>query len=254
VAGEASTISVACACGKKLRAPATSAGRTAKCPGCGAAIVIPIPELIELVEPDQPAVTPPPIPFNSAPQPVIPYRTPSSYIHESIVWRDNKLAVAQCDQPFPMRCVKCNARVQNHEMKKAVMYWQHPAYYCALLLGLLPGAIVLLCVRKKTDVTYGVCQTHRAKRRKMILIGWMIALAGLGCFALAVVMLGSDAWHHSDLVPVAWLLGIACIFGSLIWAVIAVPAISVKRIKDNRMWVGGAGEEFLASLEVQQVN
>src|ERR1700678_1388967 len=39
MAGEAS-IQVVCACGKKLKAPATSAGKKARCPACGKVMVL----------------------------------------------------------------------------------------------------------------------------------------------------------------------------------------------------------------------
>jgi DNA-directed RNA polymerase subunit RPC12/RpoP len=43
MAQTADTISVHCACGKKLKAPATAAGRKAKCPACGNVLVIEAP-------------------------------------------------------------------------------------------------------------------------------------------------------------------------------------------------------------------
>jgi len=144
--------------------------------------------------------------------------------------------------------VKCNAPIEGDKMKRSTMYWQHPAYYFTLMLGILIGAIILLCVRKKTEVTFGLCSVHRAKRRNLILIGWGIALAGLGLLFLSILSMGSDDWRHSPLVPVAVILGIILVLGSLFWAVIAVPSISVRRIKDTMVWFSGAGEEFLASL------
>jgi hypothetical protein len=38
------TISVACGCGKRLKAPASAAGRRAKCPACSAPVLIPQPD------------------------------------------------------------------------------------------------------------------------------------------------------------------------------------------------------------------
>ncbi|MBN9121905.1 MAG: hypothetical protein J0I06_22650 [Planctomycetes bacterium] len=37
-------ITFACACGKTLRVPDTSAGKRAKCPACGAVVAIPTPQ------------------------------------------------------------------------------------------------------------------------------------------------------------------------------------------------------------------
>jgi hypothetical protein len=172
-------------------------------------------------------------------------------IATSVMWRENKLAVSYRDVPFPLRCVKCNAPLEPGEMKRATMYWQHPAYYATLCLGLLVGAIIILCVRQKTQVTAGLCKAHRVKRRYMILYGWLIALAGLGLEVLSVFFMSPGPWKNYGLTPLCAILGLVCIIGSLIWALVAVPAISVRKIKDRQVWFGGCGPEFLASLDVR---
>jgi hypothetical protein len=150
-----------------------------------------------------------------------------------------------------MRCVKCNAPLEPGEERRTTMYWQHPAYYATLLLGLLIGALILVCVRQKTEVTAGLCKVHRAKRRNLILIGWLAALAGIGLEVLSVFFMSPGPWKNYGLMPICAILGLVLIIGSLIWAVVAVPAISIKRIKDNWVWFGGLGSEFLTSLPEQ---
>jgi len=254
VAGE-NSITVQCACGKRLKAPATAVGKKARCPGCG--------EILELtagvpvavvsaaampVDSDEDGE----IPFSEpAAPPVLGYQTPSTYIDNSGLWRAKKLIIAPRNARLPMRCVKCNEPIDYNEAKKVDMYWQHPAYYACLLLGLLPGAIVLMCVRKKAEITFGICRSHRANRRNKVLIGWMIALIGLGLLVLAFLSMGSDEWRHSPLVPDAVFAGIVLILASLIWAAVAISAISVRRISGDRVWISGAGEQFLGSLPVQ---
>jgi hypothetical protein len=272
VAGE-NSISVQCACGKKLRAPATAVGKKARCPGCGEILELTAatpmtaapasaeaPTRLSALKPQKARVAAPPplpvhsdedgeIPFAESTNPqVLGYQTPSTYMDKSGLCREKKLIVSGLNVPFPMRCVKCNSAIEAHETKKIDMYWQHPAYYAFLLLGLLPGAIILLCVRKKTEVTFGLCRTHRASRRNKVLLGWLIALLGLGLLVLSFLSMGSDDWRHSPLVPVAVVAGIALVFGSLIWAAVAISAISIRRIKDDRVWISGAGEQFLGSL------
>src|SRR5205814_1652895 len=123
------------------------------------------------------------------------------------------------------------------------------AYYATLLLGLLVGAIILLCVRQKTQVTVGMCKVHRSKRRLKVLYGWLIALAGLGCWVLSVFFMSPGPWKNYGLTPICFFLGLALIIGSLIWALVAVSVVSVRRIADRTVWFSGCGEEFLASLE-----
>ncbi len=77
--GQDNSIPITCACGKKLRAPVTAAGKRMKCPGCGGAIEVPVPM--------EPAVLP-------IPAPVLAYHTPTAYVAPSSMWRENNLAVA----------------------------------------------------------------------------------------------------------------------------------------------------------------
>lgn len=152
-----------------------------------------------------------------------------------------------------MRCVKCNAAVEPDKVRRVMMYWQHPAYYATLLLGILIGAIILLCVRKKTEVTFGLCKVHRAQRRNKILIGWLIALAGLGLVVVAINLMSTPGWRGSSLPPAAMMSGIVLLLGSLFWAALAVSAISVRRISGNVVWFRGGGEAFLGSLPMQRM-
>ena len=64
-------IKVTCQCGRVLTAPASHAGKNARCPACGASFIIPLP--------DQPAPTPPAEPPPS--QPETPASTPDSPSH-----------------------------------------------------------------------------------------------------------------------------------------------------------------------------
>ena len=250
MAGE-NLITVDCSCVKKLRAPLTSAGKKVKCPGCGATLEIPAP----IAELRVPIARKSPNPVQTAagvgkplPQAVLSYRTPGGYAEPSMLHREFKLVVAPINASFPTRCLKCNAPVEPERMKRKTMYWQHPAWYATLLLGVWVGVIILICVRTKTSVTFGLCAEHRTKRRNLVLIGWGIALSGLGLFVLAFMLTASDASQHSPLVPVAWLGGVVLVFASLIWAVFATATISIRRIDGNRVWFGGAGKAFLSSL------
>ena len=45
------TISVKCVCGKKLKAPASAAGRKARCPKCGNVMTLEAPQLEEVFDP-----------------------------------------------------------------------------------------------------------------------------------------------------------------------------------------------------------
>ena len=250
MAGE-NLITVDCSCGKKLRAPLTSAGKKVKCPGCGATLEIPAP----IAELRVPIARKSPNPVQTATleaesdKAFAAFIEPmNGHVERSMLRREFKWVVAPINARFPTRCLKCNELVEPERMKRKTMYWQHPAWYATLLLGLVIGVIILLCVREKTNVTFGLCAEHRTKRRNLLLIGWGIALSGLGLFVLAFMLTASDASQHSPLVPVAWLGGVVLVFASLIWAVFATATISIRKIDGNRVWFGGAGEAFLSSL------
>jgi DNA-directed RNA polymerase subunit RPC12/RpoP len=154
------------------------------------------------------------------------------------LWRTAKQLVTQSGTPFPDRCVKCNAPVTGYRLKR-VLYWQHPAYYLLILINLLVCLIVVMIVRKKAILNVGVCETHRAVRRRAIVIGW---IGGLGGPALAIGGgIALQSWW-----PV--LFGTLVFFAAIIYAAVKAPMVSAAKITGENVWLKGVHRDFLAGL------
>jgi hypothetical protein len=145
-------------------------------------------------------------------------------------WRDGKVAVLTLGVALPPRCVKCNEAALQ-PMKPRKLYWHHSGWYLLILLNIVIYAIVAMIVRKKAEVTYGVCAKHRSRRRMFIAIGW-------GGLVLGVLALALD--------PLAGIvIAVAAVLTGLIGSRLAYPT----RITKEEVRLGGCGEAFLASLE-----
>jgi len=164
------------------------------------------------------------------------------------MWRMNKQLVTVSETPFPDRCVKCNAPVHGFRLKR-VLYWQHPAYYLFLLCNLLVLVVVLLIVRKKAVLHIGLCEIHRAQRKRIILIGWLGVLGGLALIGFGLV---SGVSSRNGAMPDSsiWMIvmGALLFLGTLLYAGLRAPMISAAKITDGNVWVKGVHRDFLAEL------
>ena len=195
---------------------------------------------------------PPPLPPGSIPAPdeppVIQYATPMQYAEATVVWRDGIRLVVPRNGPLPMRCVKCNAEASARYMWRKTLSWHNPALYVLILFpGVLIYAIVALIVRKTSKVQAGLCEMHGRRRRKRVLIGWLIALAGIGAFALAI-FLGNQQGHHANAIASLVIAGFALILVSLFWAVLTVRVLWPSKIDARYAWLNGACVDYLETL------
>ena len=192
---------------------------------------------------------PPSLPPGSIPNPddppVIQYATPYQYAAPTVAWQDGIRLVVPKDGPLPMRCVKCNGPAAPEFTWRKTLYWHTPALYILIVFpGLLIYAIVALIVRKRSRVEAGLCELHGRKRRKRILIGWLIALAGAASIAGAF-WAGSQ---QNNLAGILALAGIVLLLTSLVWALVAVRVLWPSQIDARYAWLNGACPEYLQSL------
>jgi len=108
-------------------------------------------------------------------------------------WRDGKIVVTRNGGALPARCVRCNEPAST--LLKRKLYWHHPGWYLLILINIILYAIVALIVRKRADVSYGVCGSHLRRRHTFLAIGWggfvlglLMAFAGGGMTAIGVVV------------------------------------------------------------------
>jgi GYF domain 2 len=154
------------------------------------------------------------------------------------IWRMDKKLVTASETPFPDRCVKCNHPAHGYRLKRT-MYWHHPAIYFLLfiLCSWLIYLIVALIVRKKAILSFGLCEEHRAARKRALLIGW---IGGLGSLFGGLIL---GAVINSGLVAV---LAVLASIGCFIYSALKSPMLSATKIDKKNVWLKGAGPEFLA--------
>lgn len=152
------------------------------------------------------------------------------------VWRDASKLVMSKDALLPDRCVKCNAPTTGRLKRK--LSWHHPAIYLIILVALLIYVIVAMVVRKNATVEIGLCDEHRAKRRRNILITWVLVAIGVGGFALAIA--SNDGTYFG--------FGALALLGALIFGLVGVRIVTPAKIDDRFVWLRGVNKEYLDEL------
>jgi hypothetical protein len=86
---------------------------------------------------------------------------------------------------FPPICMKSGSTENLGKPITRELSWYHPAWACLLLLNLLVFIIVVLCIQKKGKVTFYLSQASRQKRRRRLLINWLVFLPAIPLFYFA---------------------------------------------------------------------
>lgn len=183
---------------------------------------------------------PPTVPYAS---PVVPYATPVQY-EQNAAFVERDLLVTQTEISLPPFCVKCNAPVTDDWRWKKTLYWHTPWIFVLIAFpGILVYAIVALAIRKKVVVEASLCEEHRNKRTKLMIVATVLSL---GSF---VALIGGFAMSDSRSTEYMALIGVLAFFVMLIAAVIVggrARLFSAKKIDGRFAWLKGAGHEFLA--------
>jgi hypothetical protein len=176
-----------------------------------------------------------------------PYAPPKSaeleegrrYDHANVAWRDGKLLMVRKDAVLPDRCLKCNEPAEGYQFKRALS-WAHPLY-AVLILSPIIYVVVYLIVRRQGKVTVGVCPLHRKKRTRAILVGWLIALAGIGSFFVAAVV-------PNNLVGASVVIGFVLILAGLIGGAFGSRILIPQRIDKHFIWLNKVSPVYLMSF------
>jgi hypothetical protein len=164
-------------------------------------------------------------------------------------WRDGDLLVMCEGARLPDRCVKCNQQSGGYLLKRK-LYWHHPAWYLLILLHFFIFLIVYLIVRKKVTVMIPVCERHRRRRIRAIIIGWSLVLVGfvgvpLTCGIISSYLSGGT----SDVVlSLGIIVGIVLILAGAIYGNLVARVVAAKRIEGHYAWMSGVERGYLASL------
>jgi hypothetical protein len=155
----------------------------------------------------------------------------------SALWRTGKFLVMRRDAVLPNRCVKCNADAPMEKLRRK-LFWHHPLIYLLIPAGLLFYAIIATIVGKRARIEIGLCPEHRRKRKRDLLIAWLLFVSSIGSFVAAGVF--SSGW------PV--LAGFLCLIASPVYGSITCAMVAPKRIDDQFIWLKGVSPQFLAPL------
>ena len=158
---------------------------------------------------------------------------------DGFYWREGAVLVVRHMVTLPRRCIKCNDEADGPPYVKKLS-WHPPGWYILVVLSLWLYVLIYFFVRHKGVVEVSLCSEHRQRRRTMITVAWGLALLGFVTIGFAVNLesaaLGFTAF---GLIVTGLIVGA---FGSrLLWP---------QRIDSSMMWLKGAGEPYLASLEL----
>jgi hypothetical protein len=136
-------------------------------------------------------------------------------------------------------CIKCGAPANGKPLKKR-LGWHTPWLYI-LILSPIIYVIVALIVRKQMLLAIPLCDEHAARRKRMILLGWGLAVAGIA----SVIILANVS---SDAAGIGVLLLFVLLFAGLIVGVIGAKVITPTHIDASYGSFSGACRAFLDQL------
>lgn len=121
---------------------------------------------------------------------------------------------------------------------KRKLSWHHPALFILIFVALLIYLIVAMIVRKRATVEIGLCQDHMAKRRKAVLVTWLLVLLGVCGFIASVV--SNDGTYA--------LVGFLFLIAGIIYGIVAARVVAPSKIDDRFVWLKGVNKDYLDAL------
>ncbi len=164
-----------------------------------------------------------------------PYAAPKSATvpsAEGAFWREGKVLVCHPDGVLPARCVKCNEPAVQ-PMKERTLYWHHPAWFLLILINIIIYAIVALIVRRKANLTLGLCASHRSRRTLSLWLGWGGFVLGIAAIFAGGAMV---------------IVGLVLILAGIIAGFAGGRFVYPQKITKEEVRVKGCGEPFLESF------
>ena len=169
------------------------------------------------------------------------------------IWRDGPDLLCTKGAWFPDRCLKCNAPCGDYRLKRTLR-WHPSGYYILLLISPILYLIVAMFVWHRATLAFPLCEEHRRKRIRAILIAWLVPLAGIFVIPLGI-RLAAGAGENKDFIEGgSLLLGIVMILGGLIYGLIGSRVATPKRIDARFVWLKKVSPAFLATLPLFNVS
>ena len=102
--------------------------------------------------------------------------------------------------------------------------------------------IVALIVRKTAKIEVGLCEEHRARRRRATTMGWLVSLAGIA------LMIGLGVAAPDQYTGMGILIGVVVLFIGILHGVIGSRVTPPKRIDKRFVWLSQVSPDYLAQL------
>lgn len=99
------------------------------------------------------------------------------------VWRSGQKLVFRNGASLPSVCIKCGEPATTKMAR--TLYWHKPWVYILILVSVLVYIIVAMITRKMAKVEVPLCAYHRGRRKKGIMITWLLILGMIGSFIVA---------------------------------------------------------------------
>lgn len=172
-------------------------------------------------------------------QPIVPV-APQQLGGLNGLWRKGNLIVVHPQAVMPQICVWSGQK--GDKPVKLKLAWSPPWLY-------LFGAIVVMFLQKKRELTPWLSQDQFDRRRKFQIAGCLAFAGGLGLAVLAFVFAIDMRANES---PLAGLTFAAAMISGLVGVVLLGPwstLLRPKKITDQYALIAGAKEPFLRLLE-----
>jgi hypothetical protein len=148
----------------------------------------------------------------------------------------NLVVVEKLEARLPKRCVVCNERSAGDRLRKQFSW--HPQWvFATIFIGFLIYIIAAAVTRKHAIVEFGLCQKHKERRDRGMLVSWIGAAVTVVCFLMGIV---SET-------PLLILVGVLGAVGTVIANVTMARTAYPTKIDDTHVWLK-VGEPFLASI------
>jgi len=149
--------------------------------------------------------------------------------------RNGRHLVAAKGARLPDRCLKCNAP-STHSFRK-LLRWHSSWVYILVLVNLLIFVIVALCVQKKAEFEFKLCDRHWAVRRRDRTITVLTLIFGVTFFIGGIIAVDNSPW--------VLIVGVGMLLFAGLYGIIRAPTVTPVKITEAHAFIKGAGEEYL---------
>jgi hypothetical protein len=162
-------------------------------------------------------------------------------------WRHGNTLVARKGALLPDRCIKCNAPAGGYRFSRNLT-WHASGWYLLILISLFVYLLAYLLIRWRGEVTVGLCERHRMKRKRAIIWGWLSALSGIGLLIAAISFSESARLNPNPLVPIGIIGGLVLLLAGLIGGMLGSQVLVPTRIDKHFIWLRRVSPDYLVEL------